>query len=210
MYIEEKLGKYLDDLAAKKPAPGGGSAAALTGALGAALLGMVTNFTIGKEQYRKSETDMKNVLAHAEKLRADFSGLVDEDVAAYDKVAYAYQLPKNTEEEKKLRTMAVQHALQVALQVPMAVCRTCRETMRICPVLLELGNVNLVSDVGVAAELLTAAFRSAALNVEINLAGIKDAEFIAGVREELTPLEAEIDGLREKIVAGARKKITCT
>lgn len=162
MYKNESLKKYLDDLSAKLPAPGGGSAAALNAALGAALIGMVANFTIGKPKYAKYEAELKSILYKSEKLRNQFLELVDLDVAAF--------------KSQNLRD---------CLDVPFMVARLCFEGIKLCPPLLPKGNSNLISDVGVAAVFLESAFASAVLNVEINLKFIKDDKLSRKVRKEL-------------------------
>ena len=207
MYCEGKFKKYLDDLAAKKPAPGGGSAAAAVGALGVSLLSMVANFTIGKEKYKDVEPEIQEILSSSEKLRAQLQKLVEEDIAAYQDVSAAYKMPKETEQDKKTRTEAIQTALKGAMAVPLAICRNLFEAMKLCEPLLENGNVNLVSDVGVAAEFIAAGFTSALLNVEINLSGIKDSGLITNIRQELAPKEKQIQVMREKVINGTKEKI---
>ena len=161
-YKEETLKKYLDDLAARLPAPGGGSAAALTAAMGAALISMVVNFTLGKPKYAEYENELKEILAKSEKLREEFLNLVDLDVAAY--------------QSKDMRN---------ALDVPFMVCRLCLEGIKLCPQLIKKGNVNLISDVAVAAVLLESAFASAYFNVEINLKSLNDKKLTRSIRKEL-------------------------
>ncbi len=173
MYKDSSLKKYLDDLAAKLPAPGGGSAAALTAALGASLLGMVVNFTLGKPKYVKYEEELKKILAKSEELRQEFLNLVDLDVVAY--------------QSKNIRD---------ALGVPFMVARLCFEGIKLCAPLIKKGNVNLISDVAVAAILLEAAFAAAYFNVEINLKYLKDKKFTTRVRKELK--------LKEKVVKRIR------
>jgi formiminotetrahydrofolate cyclodeaminase len=107
---KDNLKQYLDDLASNKPAPGGGSAAALAGALGASLLSMVANFTLGKEKYKDVEDEVKDILKSLDKYRKELENLIDEDVLAYQKLSSAYKLSKETEEDKKLRAKAVQKA----------------------------------------------------------------------------------------------------
>ena len=207
MYLEAKFGEYLDDLASKKPAPGGGSAAAAVGALGVSLLSMVANFTVGKEKYKDAEPEIKQILSSTEKIREELQKLVDEDVTAYQKVSAAYKMPKQTEQEKEARTEAIQTALKDAMAVPLATCRNLAEAMKLCEPLLEKGNVNLVSDVGVGAELIASGFASAVLNVEVNLSGVKDRDFVVRIREELSPKEKEIEIIRQKVVNGTKEKI---
>jgi methenyltetrahydrofolate cyclohydrolase len=162
MYCNKTLRGYLDDLAAKLPAPGGGSAAALTASEAAALVSMVINFTIGKPRYAKYEPELKKMLEQSERLREEFLRLVDLDVTAY--------------ESKNIRD---------ALDVPFMVSRLCFEGIKLCPPLVTKGNQNLISDVAVAAILFEAAFASAYFNVEINLKALADKKLTSSMRKEL-------------------------
>lgn len=173
MYKNQPLKKYLDDLAAKLPAPGGGSAAALNAALGAALISMVVNFTLGKPKYAEYEKELKSILEKSEKLREEFLRLTDLDVIAYQS--------KNSRD---------------ALNTPFMVARLCFEGIKLCPGLVKKGNVNLISDVAVAAVLLEAAFASAYFNVEINLKIMTDKKLTHEIRKEL--------GQKAKIVSRIR------
>lgn len=174
MYKDTSLKGYLDDLAAKLPSPGGGSAAALTAAQGASLISMVVNFTLGKPKYAGYESELKVILGKSEKLRKDFLGLVDKDVLAY--------------QSKNIRN---------ALNVPFMVARLCFEAAKLCPGLIVKGNVNLVSDVAVAAVLLESAFRSAYFNVEINLESLADKKLSRRVRKELLQKSKQIEKIRQ-------------
>lgn len=171
MYKDASLSKYLNDLAAKLPAPGGGSASALAAGLGVGLLSMVINFTLGKPKYAAYESDLAQALQDSERLRQDFLRLVDEDVAAYSS-----------------------KDLEASLAVPLQVCRLCNEAAALCPLLCRKGNANLASDVAVAIELIEAAFSGACWNVDINLKMIKDDARTRTIRHEL-------DGYREAIRA---------
>ncbi|NQT00378.1 MAG: cyclodeaminase/cyclohydrolase family protein [Candidatus Omnitrophica bacterium] len=204
---KQKLKIYLDDLAAKLPAPGGGSAAALTAASAVALISMVANFTLGKEKYKSVEKEIKEVLDSAEALREKLSSLVDEDVVAYGKVSEAYALPKENPEQKSKRQQAIQQGLKQALATPLEVCRACAEAARLCPVTAESGNRNLVSDVGVAILFIEAAYQAALLNVEINLNGIKDEKFISEIRQTLDPLEKELMLIKNKVQQAVKAKM---
>jgi formiminotetrahydrofolate cyclodeaminase len=161
-YRDETLKKYLDDLAAKLPAPGGGAAAAFGSAMGAALISMVVNFTLGKPKYSKFENELKAVLEKSEKIRNEFLNLLDSDIVAY--------------KTKNIRN---------ALNVPFMVARLCFEAIKLCPPLLKKGNINLISDVAVAAILLESGFRSAYFNVEINLEILQDKQLAKSIRKEL-------------------------
>jgi len=199
MYASDSLKTYLDDLAARKPAPGGGSVAALVAALGAGLLSMVANFTLDNLKYSNVESRMKEILNASEGLRQKCLELVDGDVAVYTEVSAAFKLPRDSAEEKEKRGNAVQQALKQALAVPLDVCKYCCEAVRLCQPLIDEGNPNLVSDVGVAVVLLESAYNSALLNVGINLKGIKDKEFADMVEATLQPLGKELREVREKI-----------
>ncbi len=197
--VREPLGDYLDHLAAKLPVPGGGSAAALVGALAAALESMVGNFTVGKEAYRAVEQEVKALLERAEGLRAELSRLVQADMDVYTKVASAYGLPRETAEQKAARSEAIQAALKVAAQVPHKVALACDKVLAICPELAAKGSANLISDVGVAVVFAEAALQAAYLNVEINLAGIKDDAYNERVRREVEPLVARAPQVRAEV-----------
>jgi formiminotetrahydrofolate cyclodeaminase len=182
--MTQQVQDYLDRLAGKLPAPGGGSAAALAGALGAASAAMVANFTVGNEKYAEAQEEMERCLAAIEAVRSEMARLVDEDVTAYSAVGAAYGMPRGTDEEKAARTAAIQEALRAAAAVPMRLAAQCAALAEQLPPLLEKGNRNLVSDVGVAARLAEAACECAWLNVEVNLAYLKDEGFIKAARAE--------------------------
>ena len=207
MYVEGKFSDYIDDLASKKSAPGGGSGAAAVGALGIALLAMVVNFTVGKKKYADVEQQMQGILIKLEELRKKCEKLVDEDVAAYSCVSAAQSMPKETDEQKQDMTDAIQQALKTAMAAPLEVCRVLYEAADFCEALLEKGNQNLVSDVGVAAEFIGSAFSSALMNVEINLSSLKDKELVNSVREELRPKEKTVTKMKEEIVKRTKEKL---
>lgn len=174
-YKNTSLEKYLNDLAAKIPAPGGGSAGALTAALGASLISMVVNFTIGKPKYLKFEKELKDTLVSSEKLRKEFLNLVDLDVVAY----------KSKDARK-------------ALNVPFMLARLCFEAAKLCPPLVKKSNIYLISDVAVAVVFLEGAFTSAFFNVEINLKYIKDKKLSVSIRKELKRKDKLIKKIRIK------------
>ena len=205
---KDTLSKYLDDLAAKLPAPGGGSAAALTAATGAALISMVANFTVGKEKYKSAEGQIKSILSSSESLRKRLTDLVDEDAGAYKRVSAAYKLPKACLQDKRKRAQAIQKALREALAAPLEICKCSYEAAKFCPVLMRKANSNLVSDAGVAVVLLASAFQSALFNIQINLKGIKDDKFILGIREIIEPMEKEMFILEEEVKNGVKKHLT--
>lgn len=174
---------YAAKLAAGEPTPGGGSAAALVGALAAALGEMAGNFTIGKEKFAAVDADVRRILQVLEQQRQRLLDLTDADADAYAKVGAAYGLPRDTDEEKAARQAAIEEALKSAAEVPLAATEACAVIVSQLEELAEKGNPNLVSDVACSAELALAGLRCACLNVDINLASIKDAAHVQRVRE---------------------------
>ncbi len=207
MLTQKPVNTFLDELASSAPAPGGGSAAALGAAIGAALVSMVANLTVGKKKYSDVQADIQRILSQSEALRQKCVQLLENDVAAYTQVSKAYKMPRDTEEEKDARTAAIQDALKGATAVPMELAETCVEVLRLCPESAEKGNVLAVSDVGVAALMAEAALRAAALNVWINLGSIKDEAF---VNKEGARLDALLEGkteLKERILKDVKAKL---
>lgn len=187
---------FLGELASATPTPGGGSVAALSGALGAALASMVCNLTIGKKKYADVEDDVKAVLEKSEALRVELAALIEEDAAAFDRVMDAMKLPKETDEEKAARKKALELSLVEAASVPLGVMAACVSVVRIARAVAEKGNRNAVSDAGVAALMGRAGAHAARLNVLINLGGIRSDEhsaFVNEAREALARLSSEVD-----------------
>lgn len=207
MYIDEPLKKYLDEAASGASTPGGGSVAALAGALGAALTSMVCNFTVGKKKYKDVEAEVSQILSEAEELRGKLLELMVADTQVYGKVSAAYGMPKDTAEEKAARTEAIQDALKAAMGPPLEAAICCHKIMKLNEPLVEKGNTNLISDVGVAILLAESAMRSAIMNVEINLSFIKDEALCKETREKLRPLMTEAAELRTKIYQEVNKAI---
>jgi len=182
---EETIGGFLDGLASSAPVPGGGGAAALSAALGAALVAMVCNLTIGQEKYRAHEDTMARVLVAATEQRALALALAAEDGAAYGAVRAAYGLPRATDEEKRARAARIQEALKAAADVPLRTLAVAARIIDLCAEALPGGNPNVVSDVGVGALSARAALDGAALNVRINLTLIKDEDYKTRTAAEL-------------------------
>jgi formiminotetrahydrofolate cyclodeaminase len=185
---DKTLTAFLDALSSSAPAPGGGSVAALSGALGAALVSMVCNLTLGKKKYADVQDDIAALVKRSEALRQELTDLLEADVVAYTGVSRAYGMPRNTGEEKAARSAAIQEALKGATVVPMQVAETCCQVLDLCTPAAEKGNVYAVSDAGVAALMAEAGLRSAALNVIININAIKDQEFAGAMRHKLDGL----------------------
>ncbi len=193
MYINGSIKDYLDDLGANKPAPGGGSAAAMSAALGASLMAMVANYTVGNPKYKASETKAMAILNKLNVFIAALKGLVDEDVKAYNK------LSKGMKKFSKGST-ELQIIYQEAIKPPLEICMITYECLKMCDRLAVCGNKNLITDTAIAAILLEGAFFSAKFNVYINLKFITDIKYIQTVHETLSPLEAKIPKLKEEIL----------
>ncbi|NLY66001.1 MAG: cyclodeaminase/cyclohydrolase family protein [Tissierellia bacterium] len=204
MFIEKSLKEYIDSVASKEPTPGGGSVAALAGSLGAALTAMVGCLTIGRKIYEELDEEVKEVMDKNFKELYNsierLNGIVDEDTKAFDKVMEALKMPKETEEEKKARSEAIQEGYKVALEVPLRCAEECYQVLKLSRVFADHGNVNAITDVGVGALLAAAAVESAILNVKINLKSIKDAEFKKKIEERIEFLISDGYKLKDEIM----------
>jgi len=200
IYPQESLQTYLDDAASGKPAPGGGSVSACVGALGAALVSMVCNLTIGKEKFAAVEDQVKDLVKQANHVRARLEKLLQDDTVAYNGVIAAYRLPKETDEEKATRHKAVQDGLIVAADVPLNICRETVEVARLSKVAAEIGNPGAVTDAGIGAILAEAAAQGGALNVAINLGSIDDQAYVAAARAEMDTILKETADLRAEVL----------
>jgi formiminotetrahydrofolate cyclodeaminase len=205
---ETAIEQFLDALASSGATPGGGSAAAIIGAMGAALVSMVCNLTIGKKKYADVEAEMKTVLAKAEALRHKLTGMIEDDVKAFDAVMGAYGLPKETDADKAARDKAIQAALKQATEVPMRCCHAAREVIDLAALASEKGNLNVISDAGVAVLAAYAALRSAALNVFTNVKMITDKTFAEAKLKELNGLLAGAEGATEKAYGVVKGKLS--
>jgi formiminotetrahydrofolate cyclodeaminase len=199
MIVEESVNTFLHELASGAATPGGGSAAAIMGAMGGALVSMMCNLTVGKKNYAEVEGEMLSVLMAAEELRLQMAGMVAEDIAAFDGLMAAYALPKESDEQKTKRSAAIQNGLRAATEVPLACARASAAVIALAMRAAQVGNRNVISDAGVGALAAQAALRSAALNVYINVPSIKDAAFAGACREEIDMLLASAVPLAEQV-----------
>jgi formiminotetrahydrofolate cyclodeaminase len=179
----------LDAFASNEPVPGGGSASALAGALGASLLLMVAAMPKTKSGAEEETADLAEAAARLRPLRDRLVALVDEDSDAYGALAAAFRLPKGTDQEKVARKQAIQTGTRQATEVPLDTMRACRDALRHAVIVARNGNRNAVSDVGVALELLLAGAKGAGLNVDINLSGLSDEAYVDRARWERDDLE---------------------
>ena len=201
------LAAYLDALAGEMPAPGGGSATGLVGALGAALVCMVANYTVGRPKYAEVEVQVRAALDEAERLRARLMRLTEEDEAAYEAVVAARALPRKSDAEKAARREAIQRATREAAQPPLEMAAACRRALELSEVVARHGNAFLASDAGVAALFSEAALRASAINVRVNLAAIEDSAFVDRTEARLNGLLEGSAALKEEILAIAGRRI---
>ena len=197
--------RFTDLLAAFQspdPTPGGGSASALGGAVGASLLAMVAGLAKPRVHTSDDTARLATARARCAALSDRLAVLMDRDSDAYDLVVAAFRLPKSTEPEKTARGLRIQEALRAATEAPLEVMRACTEAIDQASVVAAYGNSNASSDVRVGLELLGAGLRGARLNVEVNLASMKDTAFIAAVRSEADRLAGDAESGHAAALAG--------
>ena len=207
MIKDQPVQLFLDQLASKAPTPGGGSAAAIMGAMGAALVSMVCNLTLGKKNYALVEGDIQTVLEKSESLRVQLTDMVRADMEAFDQVMQAYGMPKNTEQDHCARGEAIQAALKAATDVPLACAKASAEVIGLSRVVAEKGNKNVASDAGVAVLAGYAALKSAALNVYVNLSAIKDESFTQQRLAQINALLADNEISTAEIYTAVKNKL---
>ena len=205
---DNRIEEFLDALASQAATPGGGGAAAIIGAMGAALVSMVCNLTIGKKKYAEVEAEMKDVLARTEALRLRLTDMIEDDAKAFDAVMGAYSMAKETDADKAARDKAIQAALKQATDVPMRCCHAAREVIDLAAIAADKGNLNVISDAGVGVLAAYAALRSAALNVFTNARMITDMSFAGAKLKELNQLLAGADAATEKVYGIVRGKLS--
>ncbi len=207
MYPELAIDAFLEKLASSAPEPGGGAAAALAGATGAALVSMVANLTIGREKFAGVQAEMQQALARADALRVALLQAIDRDAEVFRHVMAAYKMPRETDDEKAARKQATQAALRAASLVPAEVVGLCEDVAAWSRVATEKGNPQVISDAAVAALLADAAAQSAALNVRINLSSITDTAFTGPLWARIQQRLDRIRSLRDDVVRMTYERI---
>ncbi|MDR3231426.1 MAG: cyclodeaminase/cyclohydrolase family protein [Synergistaceae bacterium] len=197
--IDMTVKGFTEKLASDAPAPGGGSAAALSGALGAGLVSMVCRLTLGKAKYAQHEVLVKEVLAKSDALAASLLDGIQKDTDAFDSVMAAFALPKETDEQKVARSAAIQRAYIIAVDSPVTTAEGCLAAMQLSESLLHKSNTNAVSDLAVGAVQAWAGLKGALANVRINLPSIKDVAFAVEKKEWLERVEREADRLLKTV-----------
>jgi formiminotetrahydrofolate cyclodeaminase len=201
MLKELSLTEFTTRLASEQPAPGGGSASAAVAALGAGLLIMSCNLTIGREKFEDVEEDLVEVREELEPIRVMLLASVDRDSEAYDAVMDAFGMPRATAEEKAERKTAIQLAMRKASEVPMDVARRAGRALDLASIVAKKGNPNALSDAGCGARFLDAGLRGALYNVRINLPSIKDEAYVAEMSRDVERLSQRADEAMVKVMA---------
>ena len=202
--IEKTVAQLLEAFRSSEPTPGGGSASALAGSVGAALLAMVSGLPKPRAAAESDLQRLRAAGARSAELSARLATLIDRDSDAYQMVVAAYRLPKGTEAEKAARNARVQDALRAATDAPLEVMQACRDAIEQAALVAAHGNRSASSDVQVALELLGAGLRGAALNVAINLGSVKDEDYAGRLRRAVADLSADAD----RAAAAARVRLT--
>jgi len=200
--IDRTLRAFGEDLASERPVPGGGSAAAYAGALGAALCAMVLRIAAKKEPEAFAER-----IRELDNLRSDFMRLVDDDSAAFARVSEAMKMPRGSDEARALRKERLQASLLGAARVPLEVAKTARRLLGACERTMTDAPLMIVSDVGVGALMAETALRGAAMNVMINLASLDDASHVKALSEELDAALEGSEEQRARVVQFAESRI---
>ena len=196
------INEFLEQTASSEPLPGGGCTAALSAALAASLTEMVANLTIGREEFQAVEAEMKEIAQTAADLSKKLQNDIDNDARAYREVLAAFTLPKNTDDEKKQRSHAIQQAFKTAATVPLSVARDALKIMDLASRAITSGNQIAVTDGAVAVLAARTAVLAAAYNVKINLSTIKDTAFVAELSREIQKIEHQVIEKEKEILAG--------
>jgi formiminotetrahydrofolate cyclodeaminase len=201
------LAELLERLGSSDPAPGGGAAAAVVGALGAALVQMTANLTIGRPKYAELEDQARGIETRARELRQRLAQLGDADADAFAQVSAAYKLPRLDDAQKADRSAAIQAALQVAARVPLETARVCADVLEVAEAAAPILNVAVISDVLVGAVLAQAALDSAALNVEVNLAAMTDSAAVQRFADDLAQARGGAAERVERVLDVGRSRL---
>lgn len=204
MLIEKTLKDYVLEAASGSPTPGGGSVSAYVGSLGTALTSMVGNLTFDKKDYKELSVEIQDKMQENFKLLKGkielLNQIVDEDSTAFDEVMDAFKMPKETDDEKKLRSHAIQEGYKKALEVPLRCAEECFEVLKLQDLFAHHGNKNAITDVGVGALLAYAGLEGALLNVRINLLSIKDENYRQEIESKVDKLISEGNELKEELM----------
>jgi glutamate formiminotransferase/formiminotetrahydrofolate cyclodeaminase len=187
------LASFAGEVASDKPAPGGGSVSAYVGSLAAGLVSMVSRLTLKRSEYEKHWPKVKKILGETEPLQTQLLALVDEDSRRFTRLMEAYRLPKETEDQKRQRSVEIQAGLKGAAEVPLTTAEGVANVLMLAKALTEIANENALSDVETAVHMAHASVMGALANVRINLAGMKDADFVNRTQRQIEQVQRQID-----------------
>ncbi len=207
MYKDQPLSYFLDKLCSKSPEPGGGSAAALVGAVAAGLAGMLAALTIDKKGYEDQWENMKRYYEKEKNLKEEMLELLQKDTEAFDDAAKAFKLPKNTEEEKKKRALAIEEGLKKATEVPLSIMEKSLEISKLAIEILEKGNEMAITDGAISTIFANAAAVGAMFNVRINFSWMKDKDYISNTEKKLSQIIEETERIKEKAMEYTLNKL---
>jgi len=207
-FEHRSVAEFCASLASADPTPGGGTASAAAGAMGASLVSMVLALTLDKEKFAAVAGELRPIAGEAASASSRLAELMNEDAASFDAMVAARRLPKETEDQKAARSAAMESAARHAAEVPMETARCATMLLSRVPMLAEKGNPNAASDAGVAALLLAAAAEGALLNVGINLGSIKDAAFVQAMEKETARISENVERFKAQVIALVRKSFS--
>jgi formiminotetrahydrofolate cyclodeaminase len=198
---------FTKELGSSSPAPGGGSTAALAGALACSLINMVGKITLKHSKEPAKNIKIKNIIAESEEDHGQFLSLVNEDTAAFNQIMASFKLPKDTDHEKQIRSEAIQTATKLAAEVPLRTARLAWRTLGRAKDMVEVGTKNAITDVGVAGLMAHSALRGAVWNVKINLGSIKDPGFVQETNLELEKMMEKFHHLWPEFLLEVEQKL---
>lgn len=205
---EMTIPAFVEELASSSPAPGGGSIAALGGALAAGLSSMVGELTLGRAKYAAVQGDMEALAARGKEIASKLLLLIDEDTDAFNAFMAAMKLPKDTDEQKAVRKEAMQKAAKGTAEVPLKTLGLCVQASKLALEAIEKGNANAVTDAATAGQFARAAALAASYNVRVNLLSIKDEAFVAEKRAVVAALMLEVESVTAAISVTIEKALS--
>ena len=201
------LPEFLDRLASNTPAPGGGAASALVGALGAASVAKVAAVSVGKPKFAAHDEDLRGHLDHLLAVRQRFIALATEDETAFASYMTALRLPRGTDDERIVRAAALQEGMRQAAAVPLRIMAAAREVLDAAEIIAVIGNPTALGDCGAGATMALAAMRTSLLNVTANIAGLVDGAEVAGYRAQLRDLMGDVDEREHTLLESIRRRL---
>lgn len=211
MLRELKVTEFVNEVDSKSPAPGGGSVSALASSLGVALSRMVGHLSVGKKKFKALDEDIqlnfKNVIDSFESIKEELVLLIDKDTEAFNLIMAAFKLPKETDLEKKQRSLKIEEGTLEAIKVPFQVATHSLNALQNLEYILQYGNKNTLSDLGVSALLLQAGLEGAILNVKINLPGISDESLRKEYTDQVSDMLNESLAIKEKVLKTIHEKL---